>query len=85
MGLPKQNIITWSKNGIEYFYPREILQSIFQSNDQPNIKGDTGELNGIQYSKNELVEKVVGRMDKTTNYPEEFEEKLLKKIDIILV
>ena len=29
MGLPKENIIVWSKNGIEHYYPPIILSEIF--------------------------------------------------------
>jgi len=84
MGLPERNIIIWSKNGIEYFYPPDILQSIFHSTDEPSIEGDRVELNGIEYSKNELAELVVDRMDKETNYIQEFKDELLMKIDEVL-
>jgi hypothetical protein len=28
-GVEKENIITWKRNGIEYYYPLEILADIF--------------------------------------------------------
>ena len=84
MGLPGSNIIIWSKNGIEYFYPLEVLQSIFHSTDEPSLEGDRVRLNGIDYSKNELAELVIDRIDKATEFPEEFENELLTKIDNVL-
>ena len=84
MGLPESNIIIWSKNGIEYFYPTEILQSIFHSSEEPRLEGDRIKLNGIEYSKNQLAELVVDRMDKTTEFSKEFQNELLEKIDNVL-
>lgn len=84
MGLPEKNIIIWSKNGIEYFYPPEILKFIFHSTGEPLIEGDKVELNGMSYTKNELVEMIVGKMDKTTNHVKEFEYDFLRKIDDVL-
>lgn len=81
MGLPEENIIIWSKNGIEYYYPPDVIQSIFHSNQPFTINGDRISLNGIEYTKNDLVEMVVDRMDKTTNYTEEFENELFSKIN----
>ncbi len=84
MGLPEPNIIIWSKNGIEYFYPPDVLQSIFHSNDEVTIDGDRVKLNGIEYTKNDLAEKVIDRMDKATLHSQEYEDELLSKIDSVL-
>ncbi|MGY0406713.1 hypothetical protein, partial [Pseudoalteromonas sp. SYSU M81241] len=28
-GIPEENIVIWDKNGIEYYYPEEIMFKIF--------------------------------------------------------
>jgi nucleoid DNA-binding protein len=38
----------------------------------------------MSYTKNELVEMIVGKMDKTTNHVKEFEYDFLRKIDDVL-
>lgn len=81
MGLPKENVIVWSKNGIEYYYPPLILSEIFHSEDVINIDGDQISLNNLTYTKNELVEIVVKKISKTTEYNSEFTLELLSKIE----
>jgi len=84
MGLPEKNIIIWSKNGIEYYYPADILQAIFNSSKEIVIEGDKVKLNGIEYTKNELVELVIQKIDSKTKYNTEFESEFLKKIEGVL-
>lgn len=59
MGIPKENIVVWSKNGIEFYYPPEILAEIFHSRGAITVSGDLISLNGLTYTKNELVGMVV--------------------------
>ena len=84
MGLPEESIIVWSKNGIEYFYPVDIIQSIFHSNDEFVMDSDRIKLNNLEYTKNELVEMVISRMDKTTVYCKELEQEFCSKIEAVL-
>jgi len=84
MGLPEESIIVWSRNGIEYFYPADVMQSIFHSTDKFEIDGDRIKLNNLEYTKNELVEMVISRMDKTTVYCKELEHEFCCKIEAIL-
>ena len=84
MGLPEESIIVWSKNGIEYFYPVDIIQSIFHSNDEFVMDSDRIKLNYLEYTKNELVEMVISRMDKTTVYCKELEQEFCSKIEAVL-
>ena len=84
MGLPEKNIIIWSKNGIEYYYPADILQSIFHSSEEIVIDGDRVKLNGIEYTKNKLVELVIQKIDSKIKYSTEFENEFLKKIEGVL-
>lgn len=83
MGIPAENIIKWTKNGIEHFYPPEILDKIYGAGGELVINGDNVSRNGFNYSKNELVDKVVGLVDKDTKMNDEFIYSLcdrLKKI-----
>ncbi|MBL4761469.1 MAG: ATP-binding protein [Gammaproteobacteria bacterium] len=84
MGLPEESIIVWSKNGIEYFYPADIMKSIFHSNDEFAMDGDRIKLNDLEYTKNELVEMVTSKMDKTTVYGQELEQEFCSKIQAII-
>lgn len=84
MGLPKENIVVWSKNGIEHYYPKKIISDIFQSSESFAIKGDLIFLNGLTYTKNELVEMVVPKVDSSAEYNDEFKTEFLSKIDSVL-
>ena len=84
MGLPKDNIVIWQKNGIEYYYPNQILQSIYGSTGEVEIDGDMVKLNGIEYNKNQLAELVVDKLTKETELPQEFSEEFMNKIAVYL-
>lgn len=84
MGLPKDNIVIWQKNGIEYYYPSQILQSIYGSTGEVEIDGDMVKLNGIEYNKNQLAELVVDKLTKETELPQEFSEEFMNKIAVYL-
>jgi len=81
MGIPKANIVVWSKNGIEYYYPPKILNDIFHSTDEVSINGDQISLNNLTYTKNELVEMVVPKISPATQYNDEFTKEFLNKIE----
>jgi len=80
MGMPKENIVVWKKNGIEYYYPKIIMKEIFQSDQEVVIEGDSVQLNGLSYTKNDLVDMVVPKIDKETEYNQEFFEEFLDKV-----
>ena len=84
MGIPKNNIVVWSKNGIEYYYPPAIIKELFHSNDDLEIVGDIVTLAGVEYKKNELVDKIVPKIDKDTEYNNEFEAELLHKVEVAI-
>ncbi|MCW3785289.1 ATP-dependent nuclease [Plebeiibacterium sediminum] len=83
-GIPESNILVWDKNGIEYYYPNEIMDSIFGSDNEIAITGDLVSRNGVSYKKWELCEKVVSKIDSSTRFNGEVEVKLLKTIELIL-
>ncbi|RMG81835.1 MAG: ATP-binding protein [Chloroflexi bacterium] len=84
MGISKENIITWERNGIEHLYPKSILDKYFGSADGIKINGDTVSANGVSCKKSELAEFVIKNMSESTELPEELKKKLLCKLDAIL-
>lgn len=88
-GIPEENIIKWDKNGIEYYYPKEILSSIFSCGediieDKIEILDSKIKINGIEKKKSELVKEVILELNANTIYPDEMNEKLFKRIDSLL-
>lgn len=81
MGLPAENIVKWPRNGIEYYYPPEIVDSIYGAGEDLVIESDRISRNGITYTKNELAEKVLLRMTSATTMHTEFEGRLLSITD----
>lgn len=81
MGIPKDNIIIWPKNGIEYFYPPSIVDKIYGDGPELTIDGDLISRNGISYNKNELVDKVIALLEGTTELQEDFKSMFIAKIE----
>lgn len=79
-GIPKKNILIWSKNGIEYQYPKKIIDKIFGEGNEINITDDMVSGNGVEYKKWELCEKVVSQINNETVFPDEINEKLFNTI-----
>lgn len=84
MGLPRENIITWAQNGIEYCYPPGIVRGIFGKEEGFEINDDRISQGGLEYTKEELANKVIDQLTDSTEYPEEFQEKLLSRIEPFL-
>lgn len=84
MGLPKENIIVWPKNGIEHYYPPSIMDVIFGEGPEIAVQGDVISRNGIVHKKDELVEKVVAQLRADTPLHPEFEEMLLRRLAVVL-
>ena len=84
MGLPSDNFVVWSRNGIEYIYPMEIMRLIFSCTENDlaalEIKDDVVELNGISKRKKDLCREVVRGIGPNTPLPQELESGLLSKL-----
>lgn len=80
MGLQPENIIKWPQNGIEYYYPPSLLERIFGAGGTMQIDGDRVSKNGVEYNKNELVERIVSLLESNTPMNLDFDELLLQKI-----
>ena len=77
MGLPPENIIKWPKNGIEYYYPPTLLDRVFGAGTDIVVEGDRIRRNGLEYSKSDLVEKVLAMLELGTPMSEDFENLFL--------
>jgi predicted ATPase len=73
MGMIDENIVAWSKNGIEYFYPPSVLEQILGAGQEIVIDGDLVERNGIRYSKADLASQICARVNSATEMHPEFE------------
>lgn len=80
MGLPAENIIKWPLNGIEYYYPPAILDSIYGVGGDLVVDADRVIRNGLTYTKNDLVDRVVGALTPTTTHHSDFESQLLARV-----
>lgn len=83
-GIPEENIIIWNDNGIEYYYPEEIMFKIFGQYDNIEILDDIVSANGITKKKNELADLVVEMMNGTEKFNAEFETKFLKRLESLI-
>jgi len=65
-GVRRSNITEWTKNGIEYLYPQDLVADAFRCSaselEKCNLESDPIEFNGIAISKKELAQVVSGRM-----------------------
>ena len=85
MGIPGENVIKWSKNGIEYFYPEEVVDQIFGKGPELQIMEDVVSRNGISMSKAELADRVSAMLHAETKMNPEFQRELLDKINMTLI
>lgn len=80
MGVPHENIIMWPMNGIEHFYPPELVDKIYPGTGELIINGDLVSRGGVEYQKNDLAEKVVAQLQATTTHHPDFERLLLSPL-----
>lgn len=88
-GIPKDNIIIWDANGIEYAYPPRAMASIFKCSidkvfDEIVVSSNHVEANGIRYTKAALAQKIAEKIDSTTEFTAEFDEKFHRKLKTVV-
>ena len=68
-GLPKMDVVIWDKNGIEYYYPDSLLQTIYNDDtltaSDLQIENDLISHNGIEKKKAELCDEITKSMNGT--------------------
>ena len=80
MGIEASNVVKWPLNGIEYFYPPSIMNSIYGLDGEMHIAGDIIAKNGISYTKNELADKVCSALVATTEHHPDFARGFLELV-----
>jgi len=83
-GIPERNVIIWENNGIEYYYPKIIMNKIFGNYDNIIINEEIVSANGINKKKNELADEVISYMDGKEEFNEEFKLKLITLIQDLI-
>lgn len=81
MGIPREHIVTWPKNGIEYYYPPSLVDRIFGTGAEIQISGDVISRNGVSYNKGELSEKVVALLEASTPMHDDFTQLFLSRVE----
>lgn len=84
MGILRENIVIWPRNGIEYYYPPSLIDKIYGLGDEMIIDGDIVSRNGVSYNKNELAEKVISMMNTETVMHPDFQTLFLSKLEVKL-
>lgn len=72
------NVIEFTKNGIEYYYPSQIINEIFWKKWELEIDGDYVKKGGISKTKDHLCNEVILRIDEKSKFNDEFEGFLAK-------
>ena len=80
-GMAEENVIVWTANGIEHYYPAQCLRTVFSGTGDLGIEGDWVELNGIKFTKKQLSDKILPLITVHTVYPDEFCNEFLVRID----
>lgn len=84
VGLPRQNMIEWKGNGIEFVYPKSLLASIYRksdlSPDELTIDKDHIIYGDLSYKKMELCKLIINSLTPSTSLPDELTEKLLQPL-----
>ena len=80
-GIPSNNIVRWNNNGIEYYYPEEIMKEVFGGSGPLSIIGDDVSRSGTTIKKTDLAKKVADKLTVESVFNDEFNEKLLSLLD----
>jgi AAA domain, putative AbiEii toxin, Type IV TA system len=88
LGAWPQNIIVWSKNGIEYFYPPSLVADAFSCGIDAlsgmKIDDDNVVVGTIVLRKVQLADEIIRNILSSTEHSGEFETKLLKPLSLIV-
>ena len=88
VGLPKQNMVEWEGNGIEYVYPDSLIASIYRksglSSKSLTIHNDDVNYGELTYKKMELCKLVTREITGATSLPDELTAKLLEPLRALM-
>ncbi len=81
-GIKGENIIVWSKNGVEYLYPPRLLKAIFHCSDDELSKmvceNETVRVGVNVLKKTDVARQVVDGLLPNDTYPDELEQFLAR-------
>lgn len=84
LGIANENIIIWDKNGIEYYYPEDIMCDIFQCGavqlSHLRFENQRVTVGTIQYDKKDLCKQVIDRLTINSKLNDEVKAKLLSHL-----
>lgn len=83
-GVQPEHVVVWDANGIEFLYPRRVLEKKFGSFGELRITGDRVEANGVVVTKKELSDFVVNNLQPNDDLPSELREKLTDPLGDLL-
>jgi hypothetical protein len=87
-GIPSSNIVRLEKNGIEYYYPRELLQEAFGvaliKDSDIILKDERIIVGDISKKKIEVAEEVADRLKAYDQLHEELSLKILKSVTLMI-
>jgi predicted ATPase len=77
MGVLEENIFEWTQNGIEYYYPSELITALFKCEFEDYEKALANsstfiKINGITFNKTKLAEEVSANITRGTVFNDEF-------------
>jgi len=72
-GVPRDRIVVWSGNGIEFVYPPSIMDTLFGSGGELTISGRMVTRNGVSYDKSDLSRRVCQLVRPDTGMAAEFD------------
>jgi hypothetical protein len=84
IGIKPEHIVVWAGNGIEFVYPRGILEHRFGQFSEIKIDDDVVTINGHSVTKQELNDYVVNHLRGGEELPDELTAKLLDPLEALL-
>jgi energy-coupling factor transporter ATP-binding protein EcfA2 len=85
LGILGENIIKWPQNGIEHFYPPELLDQLLPGAGPLSIIEDMVSRGGVEFRKNEICEKVCVSLAPSTKHHPDIERLLLQPLSTKLL
>ena len=88
LGIAKENIIIWDNNGIEYYYPEDIMCDIFQCGHAQlsdlRFENQRVTVGTIEYDKKDLCKQVIDRLTINSKLNDEVNTKLLGHLEKLI-
>jgi hypothetical protein len=84
MGIKRENVVVWTGNGIEFVYPRKILEQRFGRAEVVIVDDDRVAIGDHTMTKQELNQLVVTVLRGDEAPPEELTNKLMGPLEALL-